>query len=176
MNRNQPENRNGSSVERVHKGADTRDLDDVIDKTLRPKKRLSFFERQTALALGKTLDANGNIDLSIEANQTSYRGNGRQNRNAQVRPSPPAMIPIEGKSAHISIADFPEGAYAVHARRCKTASGADVQGKNCVVCGGIGWHAYIKLRTEKAQGSVNQPRHEMPNPTNGPQGSYAPAE
>jgi hypothetical protein len=151
---------NPTEQERVHGGTDTRDLDRVIDHTLRPVKRLSFFERETALALGKSLDSQGHIDLSEAANQTSYQGTGRQNRNA-----------ITGAAPHPS--EFSEGDLGRHGRFCKNASGQDIQGRNCSVCHGIGFNAYAALRVAKAAGNnLNQARHEMPGEAS--DGAYAP--
>jgi hypothetical protein len=156
-------------TDRIHKGNDTRDLDAVIDQTLRPKRRLSYFERETALALGKTLDSQGNIDLSESANQTSYRGTGRQNRNAMVDPVLGAQ-----KSTTLHAGDYRDGDLGRHSRFCKGLSGTDIQGRNCNVCHGIGFYAFERLRAEKTAGnSANQPRHEMWSQVNRPEGAYA---
>ena len=168
MNRNQRESEQ-REVTRIHKGADTRDLDRVIDHTLRPVKRLSYFEREQALALGKTLDQNGNIDLSESANQTSYQGTGRQNRNALVN----AVSAEKAERVHPS--EFSEGDLGRHGRFCKDAFGRDIQGRNCNVCHGVGYTAYLELRKAKEAGnSPNQSRFQMPEDTNGPNGSTAP--
>lgn len=53
----------------------------ALMKVLRPVRHLSFFERQTARALGKSVDSTGHIDLNENANRASGQS---LNRNFRV--------------------------------------------------------------------------------------------
>lgn len=85
---NKRRNRNHQTAIDLTKSFDGRMLPSEINaaaselvKTLRPVRHLSYFERQTARALGKSLDSFGNIDLQENSNRVSGQSN---NRNFKV--------------------------------------------------------------------------------------------
>ena len=61
-------------MSRIHSATDTREADALVKRAMHPVRRLSYFERQQAQALGKTLDAYGNLDLNDGANQITQSG------------------------------------------------------------------------------------------------------
>lgn len=86
-------NRNQKASREINKDLNCAILpQDIIDatrelvKAARPVRHLSYFERQTARALGKALDSHGNIDLSANANNATGQS---VNRNFH-----PAMMDV----------------------------------------------------------------------------------
>jgi len=96
------------------------------------KRHLSYFERQTALALGKSLDGN-HIDLNENANTTSYTGSGRQNPNARVSDG------FEN-ATHRGVDNTKAQKAARVAAKSKCAQNCIKAGRvNCLYCGGVGY-------------------------------------
>jgi hypothetical protein len=126
-------------------------------KAVNPVRRLSFFERQVANALNKTLTGDGmHIDLNENANRTNANSSKqRQNRNALVDPIEDAQ--------EIDLTKAREGDLGRHARFCKRGD-SDVQGRACRICHGMGYYAFEKVYKQRQLGkSVNASRFDVPS-------------
>src|SRR6267154_6320821 len=100
-------------------------MSDVVN----PVRRLSFFQRQEAQALGKSLDSHGNINLNEVANQTTQGpGSGRLNPNVRASQSDPLVLNQTSKAEHMTKKSM------CH-RHCKKSTGRS----NCPHCLGQGW-------------------------------------
>lgn len=118
--------------------------------------RLSFFERQTATALGKTLTDDGHIDLSAESNSATGIGS-RVNRN--LSPAQKTLSELMGTeineqdAQHIAAKaadpDEDDGMPTGEAARCKMH--CQKPGRTgCKWCGGKGYNHAMAERANKA--------------------------
>jgi hypothetical protein len=135
----------------------------VVKAHVPNKKHLSFFERQTANDLGKSLDSHGNIDLSEGSNSITVQANSNSKRvNPNVHASATdAFSQGVSEALDLEIAakavvvhtDLPEGSVARCARYCKTAGRT-----NCPTCQGHGFEAFKKAlgaAIQKAQDTAD---------------------
>jgi hypothetical protein len=156
---------------------DERELRLVGKRIAKKKQHLSFFERQEALALGKSLDVHGNLDLNENANQATQLGSSKRinpNVLASYSDNKPAVQDTE-QSDGVSVAldeankaargtrvfkrDMLWGdAKEIHnkslcAHHCRTGEGLNKSGRtNCRWCHGEGYIA----KTERL-GRPNSP-------------------
>jgi hypothetical protein len=141
-------------MSRIHSGNDLREAGQLAKRAMRPVRHLSYFERIDAQALGKTLDAYGNLDLNDGANQiTQPAGLRRINPNVKTSAtySDNSDAPQDsGESTGVQEAfDETTKVQKVHetyirsfcARNCQK-NGRNVQGRSsCEYCLGEGWIA-----------------------------------
>lgn len=168
---------------RIHSGNDLREADQLAKRAMRPVRHLSFFERQQALALGKTLDAHGNLDLNEGANQiTQPAGLRRINPNVKTSASysdnsnaPQDSGESTGVQEALDETTKVQKAHEIYIRsRCARycqKSGRNVQGRSsCEYCLGEGWIAKTErigkptrndhfAKTERR--NANQPKGDL---------------
>ncbi|SRR6266404_657021 len=140
-------------MSRIHSGNDTREADQLAKRAMRPVRRLSFFERECALQLNKTLTADGiHIDLNENANQiTQPAGLKRVNPNVKTSASysdnsNAPQEPRQSAGTSEILHEQAQKAYEINirslcARNCQK-NGRNVQGRSsCEYCLGEGWIA-----------------------------------
>ena len=121
-------------------------VEDAVTAIQHPKRHLSFFERQIAHALGKSIDAHGNIDLNEAANSAT-QGSGSRRLNPNVRESQTDAFALGAIPESATKAQRIENKAKCHQHCQKRYGRAD-----CKHCQGLGWE-HIEV-----QGG-NSPRH-----------------
>lgn len=122
----------------------------IID-TLRPIRHLSYFERETAKALGKSVDSHGNIDLSENANRATGH---TLNRNFRVADMTVEQTFGVTKAQATEVSNLgqvvPAGTVSKCARYCY------VPGRNCQNCLGHGYKWAQGQLVAKMRKQLNQ--------------------
>ena len=112
--------------------ADARELTKAVADAVRPVRHLSYFERQTAKALGKSVDSFGNLDLNANANRASGQSTNKNFRvaNAGVEEMFATKTEFSGELGKAAMVK----ARSVCSQRCVP------NGRSwCAYCGGEGW-------------------------------------
>jgi hypothetical protein len=161
----QPVNRNAqilknfldNNADKIMKGGESIGITSQVPLAVAVKKsrhRLSYFERQTAEALGKTVTSDGHIDLSADANRATGIAAGT-NMNANFKPATKSLSELMGteineeNATHVASKaagdDLPLGA----AGRCRQHHSNKPGSFGCPYCKGVGYEKARDSRTAK---------------------------
>jgi hypothetical protein len=124
------------------------------------KVRLSYFEREQVIRLGKAaaLDANGNYDLNLAANLSTQLGNStRVNPNSLVGALESSQFVTKTRGGNTIV--NPEVSAKASCARNHQRNGRDVQGfTNCNYCKGAG---FLSAELQKSGSISNKSRNNV---------------
>jgi hypothetical protein len=98
--------------------------------------------RDLAKAVIHEADASTRAHLANPATQSFKRAGQAPNRNIKPGQSGLALVLGLGKEENV-------GDMSRHARYCQDSNGKDVQGRNCSICLGEGFHSFAKRMLKK---------------------------